>query len=247
MREVISVKYPCDLHTHSIASGHGTSDTIFCMAGAAGRKGITLLGISDHGPATCAAAKPSYFRSLAHAPRRRCGIEVLYGAEVSIVDPEGNVDLPDDVLACLDYVIISMHPHILTPGNAADNTRAFLLAMRHPKVKIIGHPDDPRFPLDYETLVRAAAENHIFPEINNCSLDPAGYRGDTRENIRTLLEYCGRFRTPVILSSDAHGAGGIGDFAFAEAMLSETGFPAELVAGSDPEALRREITGQKTR
>ena len=42
--------YLSDIHTHSIASGHGTSCTISDMAKEASRKGLKLLGISDHGP-----------------------------------------------------------------------------------------------------------------------------------------------------------------------------------------------------
>ena len=42
--------YLSDIHTHSIASGHGTNCTISDMAKEAGRKGLKLLGISDHGP-----------------------------------------------------------------------------------------------------------------------------------------------------------------------------------------------------
>ena len=51
--------YLCDIHTHSIASGHGTSCTISEMAKTAASKGIKLLGITDHGPATLAAGTPS--------------------------------------------------------------------------------------------------------------------------------------------------------------------------------------------
>lgn len=41
--------YLSDMHTHSIASGHGTSCTISDMAKSASRKGLKLLGITDHG------------------------------------------------------------------------------------------------------------------------------------------------------------------------------------------------------
>ena len=42
--------YLSDIHTHSIASGHGTTCTISDMAKAASQKGLKLLGITDHGP-----------------------------------------------------------------------------------------------------------------------------------------------------------------------------------------------------
>lgn len=38
--------YLSDIHTHSIASGHGTTCTISDMAKAASKKGLKLLGIS---------------------------------------------------------------------------------------------------------------------------------------------------------------------------------------------------------
>ena len=44
--------YLSDMHTHSIASGHGTECTITNMARTAAAKGLRLLGITDHGPGT---------------------------------------------------------------------------------------------------------------------------------------------------------------------------------------------------
>ncbi len=60
--------YLSDIHTHSIASGHGTNCTISDMAKEAGRKGLKLLGISDHGPGTLVSGTSSYFRSLPFCP-----------------------------------------------------------------------------------------------------------------------------------------------------------------------------------
>lgn len=42
--------YEFDIHTHSIASGHGTCATMTDMAKAANAAGLKMLGISDHGP-----------------------------------------------------------------------------------------------------------------------------------------------------------------------------------------------------
>ena len=78
--------YLSDMHTHSIASGHGTSCTISDMAKSASRKGLKLLGITDHGPATLAAGTASYFRSLTYSPRKRFNVELLYGIELNILD-----------------------------------------------------------------------------------------------------------------------------------------------------------------
>ena len=78
--------YLADIHTHSIASGHGTSCTISDMAKEAGRKGMKLLGITDDCPGTLASGTSSYFRGLSFCPRKRFGVEVLYGVELNILD-----------------------------------------------------------------------------------------------------------------------------------------------------------------
>ena len=79
MSERMVFMYLSDMHTHSIASGHGTSCTISDMAKAASKKGLRLLGITDHGPATLAAGTPSYFRSLTFSPRKRFGSNCYTG------------------------------------------------------------------------------------------------------------------------------------------------------------------------
>ena len=84
--------YLSDIHTHSIASGHGTTCTISDMAKAASQKGLKLLGITDHGPATLAAGTSSYFRSLIYSPRKRFEVELLYGIELNILDTDGKTD-----------------------------------------------------------------------------------------------------------------------------------------------------------
>ena len=101
--------YLSDMHTHSIASGHGTGCTISEMAKAASAKGLKLLGITDHGPATLAAGTPSYFRSLTFSPRKRFGLEMFYGIELNILDKEGHTDLDEELLSRLDYAIASIH------------------------------------------------------------------------------------------------------------------------------------------
>lgn len=231
--------YLCDMHTHTIASGHGTTCTIADMAKAAHSKGLTLLGITDHGPGTLGAGRVSYFRSLAHAPKVRCGIRVLYGVEANIMDYEGRLDLEDQVLEGLDYAIASMHHPPLAPGTRAENTRAYILAMQHPAVKLIGHCDQVAYPVDFEELAAAAGEYGVILELNNASLDPQGYRGDTRENDRLLLEACLRHRLPVLLSSDSHGREHVGNFTYAEAFLREMDFPEDLILNHRPQEVEK--------
>lgn len=227
-----------DAHTHSIASGHASACTITDMAKCAREKHLKMLGVTDHGPATMGSCKPSYFQGLALAPRRRCQIDLMYGVELNILDAHGKLDLPDEILSRLDYSIASMHPPVKKPDTAANNTASYIEAMKNPYVNIIGHCDDTRYPVDYRALVEAAVKYHVLLEINNSSLRPDGYRGDTLQNNITILNLCREYRHPILLSSDSHGTEHIGDFEYAYKILNIVGFPQELVLNYSLNAFR---------
>lgn len=218
-----------DPHLHCIASGHGTTDTITDLAKQAKNKHLNMIGVTDHGPATLHSGKASYFRNLRYAPKKRCGIDILYGVELNILDYKGTVDLDDETLSGLDYAIISMHTQNIKPGTVEENTFAYVNAMKHPKVKIIGHCDDMKYPVDYEALLVAAKHYGVVFEINNSSLSPDGYRGDTQGNVRTILELCKKYNHPVVLSSDSHGKKHVGDFKYAMELIKEVHFPETLI------------------
>ena len=221
--------FDLDPHIHSIASGHGTYDTVADLAKKASSVGLKAIGITDHGPATMCSSRASYFQSLTYAPKKRCGVTVFYGVELNIMDKEGTVDLSDDILENLDYAIISMHKPNYKSGSAEENTFAYVNAMKHPKVKIVGHPEDVKFPVDFEALVVAAKHFGVAIEINNHSLSPEGYRGDVRENVRMILQLCKKHNHPVVLSSDSHGVKHVGDFQYSLELVKECNFPEGLI------------------
>ncbi len=225
-----SVYARIDLHTHTCASGHGTNDRITDLAKEAAGRHMETLGISDHGPATMGSAGLSHFRSLFLCEKKRFGIQLLYGAEANILDTDGHLDIPDDILRELDYCIISTHRPIYTSGSAAENTRAYIRAMRHPKVKIIGHFDASRFPVDYKELLQAAQAMDVLPELNNVSLLPDSYRKDCRDNATAMLRTCEALSCPVILSSDSHGREHVGEVTEAVKLLRELDFPKQLIS-----------------
>ena len=226
-----------DLHTHSISSGHGSTDTINDMAKTAAERGIQILGISEHGPATVGSVKPSYFRSLKLASRQRFGIKILYGAEVNIITPSGNLDLDDDILSCLDYALVSIHPPTLTPYEHRDLTHAYVNAMEHPNIKFLGHIDDARFPADFERLLAIAKEKGVYPEVNNGSLMPNAYRKGGQENCRKILKICKKLELPVLLSSDSHGVKNLGNVEYVLPLLKECNFPESLIINNQLEFL----------
>lgn len=233
------ISFELDVHTHTVSSGHYTKDTVTDMLKYASASGLKLLGISEHGPAIPHSCQASYFRGLALAPSMRMGIHVLYGAEVNIMDFSGRLDLPQDIMAGLDYCIAGMHTPCLTPGSKEENTHAYIQAMKNPCIRIIAHPDDVKYPVDYECLVKAAIDNHVLLEINNSSLSPEGYRGNVKENDRAILKLCQKYNYPVLLSSDSHGHSDIGNFTYAYALARETNFPEELIINCSSEKFLR--------
>lgn len=228
-----------DIHTHCVASGHGTRDTITDMARVAADRSLRVLGISDHAPATPGAADSSYFRNLLLAERKRFGVSLLYGVELNILNEKGDVDMEDKLIQSLDYAFISIHPPTFRAGTVESNTAAYIRAMKHPGVRFLGHPDDGRFPVDYERLLSAARENRVYPELNNASLMPDAYRTDGRRNSMQILTLCKKMRLPVLLSSDSHGKAHIGDMQYILPLLAECGFPRELIINCDLEMLYR--------
>lgn len=227
-----------DVHTHSIASGHHTTDTITEMAKHAASLGLSLLGISDHGPAMRGAAKSSYYRSLAGAPRKRFGIELLYGVELNILDRKGTLDLDSSILSSLDYAIASMHTQTIAPGTREENTNTFIEAMKNPYVKIIGHCDDVNYPVDYDILTEAAKDYHVLLELNNSSLRPDGYRGNTKGNDETLIRNLAKHNLPILLSSDSHGCTYIGQMQEALALLEELHISKKQILNNDISRLK---------
>ena len=235
-----------DLHTHTVASGHYTTDTLTQLIAAARSKGLDALGISEHAPAMAGTCRASYFMALRTMPRRRMGQELLLGVELNLLDERGTVDLPPEILEGLDYAIASLHPPLFPYRDENYTTEAYLAAMRNPYVNIIGHPDDQKYPLQLERFLSAAKETGTLPELNNSSLT-SGYRGDTRAFDLEFLRLCKEMQVPVILGSDSHGGRHVGDFSSCLELVEQVAFPRELIANYDLTAFRRLVAEKRQR
>ena len=222
------MKYVLDSHTHTLASGHAYS-TIHEMVYAAEKKGLELLGITEHAMKMPGACHKFYFMNLRVMERKMSGIEVMFGAEVNIMDYEGNVDMNDYLLKTMDVVIASLHSACFTPGSKEQNTAAVLGAMKNPYVNILGHPDDASYPLNYEAVVVGAKECGVLLELNNSSLNPKGHRKNPIPNDVIMLELCKKYHVPILLGSDAHVQESVGDYRYLEPLLECVNFPEELI------------------
>ena len=236
-----------DTHSHTIVSGHAYS-TIREMAKAASEKGLQALAMTEHAPKMPGTCQLFYFMNLDVVPREMYGVQLLFGAELNIMDPDGTVDLPDDVCKDLDIVLASIHPPCYGEGRTKEeNTRAYLEVMKKPFVNVIAHPDDGRFPVDYEALVKGARDTHTLLELNNSSMRQNSFRKDTRKNDAIMLDLCKQYGVPVTTGSEAHVDADVGNFCNVREVLEYCNFPEELVVTTDIEKLKPFLNLYKSR
>lgn len=228
------IKFLLDSHTHTLASAHAYS-TVLELAAEAAKIGLSLLAVTDHGPALPDSCDKWHFINYHVMDRELYGVKMLYGVELNILDYNGNIDLEEFLLEKQDLCIASFHSLITTPGSKKENTRAMVKAMENPYVDILGHPDDGNIPVDYEELVLWAKETSVLLEINNSSLKAAKYRLNSRENMAEMLKYCEKYGVSVSVGTDAHFASAVGKMGEAELLFQELCFPEELVVNSSVE------------
>src|SRR5918912_1183044 len=130
-----------DLHCHTTWSDGKSS--VLEMATAARDRGHEYLAICDHTPnvrvvpGLDADALRRQAEEIAAANDELAPFRVLRGTECDI-RADGELDLPDDVLAELDWVQLSLHAG--QRDDAATLTRKVCEAMRHPAVRCLSHP-----------------------------------------------------------------------------------------------------------
>jgi DNA polymerase (family X) len=131
---------------------------------------------------------------------------VLRGIECDIL-PDGRLDLPDDVLAELDWVQASVHGGQRMPRG--EMTARVVEALRNPYVRCLSHPlgrivnHRPDNALDLERAFAVALEEGVALEVNGLP-DRLDLRG---EHVRDAL----RAGAQVVCSTDAHSVRGLGN------------------------------------
>lgn len=223
-----------DVHTHTTASGHAYS-SLQEMTLAAKEKGLEILGITEHGPNIPGTCDPIYFRNLHCVPRLLYGIRLMLGAELNILNTQGDIDLDEDYWRMLDIRIAGIHSLCWQGGTKEENTQGVINAMQNPFVQIISHPGDGTAELDFEALMKVSKETHTLLEINNHSMAPIRHKTVAAPNNLELLELAKKYETPVIFGSDAHFSAMIADYSNIMPLVKKAEFPEELVLNCQPE------------
>jgi DNA polymerase (family X) len=197
-----------DLHMHSTWSDGKA--TILEMAKAGRELGYEYVAICDHTPnvrvvpGLDADDLRRQGEEIAAVNEELAPFRVLRGTEVDI-RADGMLDLPDDVLAELDWVQLSLHAG--QRQGRAELTRKVTEAMRHPAVRALSHPKGriinhrPPNELDLERTFEVALETGVALETNGLPdrLDLSG------PEIKQAIEA----GVPIVVSTDAHSVRGL--------------------------------------
>ena len=102
--------------------------------------------------------------------KRLKGFRILKGCEANILN-DGSIDIKDDVLAQLDFVIAGVHSTFKMPKEKM--TERMIKAMENPNVDIISHPTGrlikrrDEYQIDLDKILRVAKETGTILEINS--------------------------------------------------------------------------------
>jgi DNA polymerase (family 10) len=97
------------------------------------------------------------------------GIHLFRSLEIDILK-DGSLDMPDEILAGLDLVLVSVHSFMNM--SLSEMTDRVIRALQHPEVDILAHPTgrilnrrEP-FALDVEAVLQTASDLDVAVELN---------------------------------------------------------------------------------
>ena len=222
-----------DLHVHSTASDGKA--TVLEMGLAARDLGYEYLAICDHTKAVRvvegldADGLRRQGEEIAAANEELAPFRLLRGSECDIL-PDGSLDLPDDVLAELDWLQISLHAgqrwgrEALTDRVVEAMHHSAARCLSHPKGRILNHR--PENELDLDRVFEVALETGVALEVNGLPdrLDLSS------EHARRALAA----GVPLVCSTDAHSVRGLGNMPLSVATARRAGAPRGRVLNTLP-------------
>jgi DNA polymerase (family 10) len=160
-----------DLHVHSRASDGNLS--LAEIVELARKMNYAYVAICDHSQAAKYAHGLAPDRLLAEVAeiealnRKLRGFRVLKGIEVDIL-ADGSLDLPDDLLSRLDFVVAAVHS-----GFKKNVTERMLKALENPHVRTIAHPTGrlisgrEGYDVDIDRVIEGAGRTGKALELNS--------------------------------------------------------------------------------
>ena len=213
--ELITVKdIRGDLHMHTTATDGKNS--IEEMADAARAAGLKYIAITDHSKRVALANGLDEERLLeqwkqidAINAKAKDSFVILKGIECDILE-NGDMDLPDEILAQGDWIIASLHYGQSQPRQQI--TDRIVGAMKNPHVTMVAHPTgrllNKREPydVDIEAVFEAAKETGTLMELNANPI-----RLDLNDRYLLAARAHG---IPIVINTDAHKVAGFKDMKY---------------------------------
>jgi DNA polymerase (family 10) len=222
-----------DLHCHTTWSdGNATVEE---MGRAARARGYDYMAICDHTPAVGAVRGLTaddvrcQAEEIAAANELLAPFRILRGIECDIL-ADGRLDLPDNVLAELEWIQASVHGGQRMPRR--ELTKRVEEALRNPYVRCLSHPKGRYInrraenALDLERVSEVALQERVALEVNGLP-DRLDLRG---EHVRDAL----RAGVEIVCSTDAHSVRGLGNMALSVATARRGWSTAASVVNTRP-------------
>lgn len=238
------MKFCCDYHLHTFASDGRCS--VFAQAKKADKLGLSEIAITDH----------SFASTIFHLNKRKwevqkrqiaklgCKAKVLHGIEANIVNPQGDIDVPQDVVRNADILIVGFHRYIGFCGEkrggyarkwlfgngfcsyrkrqtlCKTNTQAYIKAMDKFPIDVIAHLNH-RALVDVRAVCEKAKEKGVYIELNENHLGALADFAD--DMIKSGVNF--------IVGTDSHSDKKTGIFTKTEAFIKAHSIPEERVFG----------------
>jgi histidinol phosphatase-like PHP family hydrolase len=185
-----------DFHVHAdYADG---SSSVMEMCEQAEMNSLKLICFAEHVRKNMFYEYSDLLRDVERARQRFPGLVILPGCEAAVCDPEGSLDVSDDVLKKAEIVVASFHD--FPYGRTEDFLHALRSMLSHPRVDIWGHPETLLRNVtlehsDMEGIIRACIKRKVLIEdnLNRMHMAPPEF-----------LELARRLGAGVVTNSDAH-------------------------------------------
>ena len=234
-----------DYHMHTYASdGHAS---LIDQARAAIKVGLSEIAITDHSFHTL-------FSSMSHhkfANQKDAismintvedmPIKIYHGVEGNLVNLNGEIDIPEDIMPQLDLLSLGFHrflepnewdhnmkyllingfcPRSIREKLRTRNTWSYLTAMEKYPIDVLVHLQN-RALVDTKAICEKAAEKDIYIELNEKHVK------EIEPCIQDILDS----NVKLILGSDAHYSRKVGKFDKVKELIAKYNIPLDRIAG----------------
>ena len=229
-----------DYHTHTrFSDGKGT---VWENALAAKARSLREIAVTDHGfrIPTMSFQKFLKAKALCREAEEQTGIRVFAGVEANIISDEGDLDLSEEQIGEVEYLIAGFHKFaipknlrsfldsyavtyfngaIKTSRTAVErNTRAVIRAIEKYPLKALAHVNHS-LKVDVYAVAKACREKGVLVELN------AKHLNDLEGEWAALIESGADF----VLNSDAHTPSAVGAMDSALQTVLAAGIPADKI------------------